>query len=403
MSLRVSDFLRRKPAVFVAGLVGCAALLFASNGLASQLLTVRLGGDSLETRLVIDLDRSVSGKLEAADPSGRRVVLNLPGVDDIAVKQGGGQGLVKTWTINRTPLGAKVTIDLISGAIVKRRFVLPPADGIGNYRYVLDLAAAKPASNPVAPSAKTEAPRPEGLRLVSLPAARQDPASAFRKTVVIDAGHGGRDPGALGAAGVEKDVTLAAALALKARLEKLGRYNIVMTRQTDRYVPLETRVQIARRADADLFISLHADSGPDSSTRGASVYTLADHAASRSAKLVSKDDWFMKASLQGDRGVSGILYDLTQRATKNRSATFAELLLDRLSENQTLLRRSHREAGLAVLLAPDVPAVLLEMGFITSPEDEALLRDANRRARLMGSVADSIESYFAHKTRLAAR
>jgi len=153
-------------------------------------------------------------------------------------------------------------------------------------------------------------------------------------------------------------------------------------------------VQIARRADADLFISLHANSGPNSSTRGASVYTLADHAASRSAKLVSKDDWFMKASLQGDRGVSGILYDLTQRATKNRSATFAELLLERLSENQTLLRRSHREAGLAVLLAPDVPAVLLEMGFITSPEDEALLRDPNRRARLMGSVAELHQVLF---------
>jgi len=111
----------------------------------------------------------------------------------------------------------------------------------------------------------------------------------------------------------------------------------------------------------------------------------------------------MKASLQGDRGVSGILYDLTQRATKNRSATFAELLLDRLSENQTLLRRSHREAGLAVLLAPDVPAVLLEMGFITSPEDEAVLTDARGRDGLMGAVADSIESYFAQETRLAAR
>jgi N-acetylmuramoyl-L-alanine amidase len=142
-----------------------------------------------------------------------------------------------------------------------------------------------------------------------------------------------------------------------------------MTRDADVYVPLETRVQIARRADADLFISLHADSGPDG-TRGASVYTLADRAAGRSAKFVSKDDWFMKASTPGDHNVSGILLDLTQRATKNRSASFAEALLDKVSEQQTLLRRSHREAGLAVLLAPDVPAVLLEMGFITSPEDD---------------------------------
>lgn len=399
MSLRVTAFLRRKPAIFVAGLLGFFSLNFASIAHAGQLLTVRLGGDSVETRLVIDLDRSVTGKLEDPDPTGKRVVLNLPGIDALAVKQGGGQGLVKGWTVSRTPFGAKLAIDLNATASVKRRFVLPPADGVSNYRYVMDLTAAKA----VLASPKTEAPRPEGLRLVSLPAGRRDPASAFRKTVVIDAGHGGRDPGARGAAGVEKDVTLAAARALKAKLEKTGRYNVVMTRDTDRYVPLDTRVQIARRADADLFISLHADSGPDASTRGASVYTLADHAASRSAKLVSKDDWFMKASLQGDRGVSGILYDLTQRATKNRSATFAELLLDRLSENQTLLRRSHREAGLAVLLAPDVPAVLLEMGFITSPDDEAVLSDPDGRARLMGAVADSIESYFDHETRLASR
>ena len=403
MTLRMPASTRRKPAVFVAGLFGFAVLFFSFSALASQLLTVRLGGDTVETRLVIDLDRSVTGKLDDADPTGRRVILNLPGVDTVAVSQGGGQGLVKAWTVTRTAFGAKLTIDLNANGAVKRRFVLPPADGIGNYRYVLDLASTKnAASTAVAPGRATPA-KPEGLRLVSLPAAGRDPANAFKKTVVIDAGHGGRDPGARGDAGVEKDVTLAAARALKAKLEKSGRYTVVMTRDSDRYVPLETRVQIARRADADLFISLHADSGPDAGTRGASVYTLADHAASRSAKLVSKDDWFMKASLQGDRGVSGILYDLTQRATKNRSATFAELLLDRLSQNQTLLRRSHREAGLAVLLAPDVPAVLLEMGFITSPDDEAVLTDADGRAKLMGAVADSIESYFAHETRLAAR
>ncbi len=395
-------FLRRKWALPFVCLLGVVASLTATGALATQLITLRLGGDSIETRLVIDLDRSVTGKLEALDPSGHRIVLNLPGVESIAVKQGDGHGLVKAWTVNRTPFGAKLSIDLNSEATVKRRFVLPPADGIGNYRYVMDLVANRAGGQSAVP-ARSSAPLSEGLRLVSLRALSRENTRPFRRTVVIDAGHGGRDPGARGTSGIEKDVTLASALALRARLEKTGRYNVVMTRDSDLYVPLETRVQIARRADADLFISLHADSGPDASTRGASVYTLADHAASRSAKLVSKDDWFMKASLQGDRGVSGILYDLTQRATKNRSATFAELLLDRLSENQTLLRRSHREAGLAVLLAPDVPAVLLEMGFITSPEDDAVLSDAGGRAKLMGAVADSIESYFARETRLASR
>jgi N-acetylmuramoyl-L-alanine amidase len=270
---------------------------------------------------------------------------------------------------------------------------------------VLDLGSSAPV-RPVAPPVQRIAGA-DTVTLISMPAQQaqqqiRKPIS-LRKVVIIDAGHGGKDPGAQGAAGTEKDVTLAAARALKARLEKSGRYRVVMTRESDAYVPLDTRVQIARHADADLFISLHADSGPDANTRGASVYTLADRASGRSAKFVSKDDWFMKASAPGDRGVSGILFDLTQRATHNRSASFAEMLLDRVADQQPLLRRSHREAGLAVLLAPDVPAVLLEMGFITSPEDEAILGDPAGRARLMGAVADTIDAYFAQETKLASR
>jgi N-acetylmuramoyl-L-alanine amidase len=177
----------------------------------------------------------------------------------------------------------------------------------------------------------------------------------------------------------------------------------VLTRQDDVYVPLESRVQLARRADADLFISLHADAGSDASLRGASVYTLSEKASSRAAKFVNKDDWFMRANLAGDSGVSDILLDLTQRATKNRSAAFAEMLLPRVERQTALLRRSHRDAGLVVLLAPDVPAVLLEMGFITNATDEAGLRDTARRGRLMNAVGDAIDDYFDREKRLAAR
>ena len=111
----------------------------------------------------------------------------------------------------------------------------------------------------------------------------------------------------------------------------------------------------------------------------------------------------MQAGSHGDNGVSTILLDLTQRMTRNRSASFAEVLLNRVSDHQPLLRRSHREAGLAVLLAPDVPAVLLEMGFITNAEDEAVLRDPGRRNRLMASVGDAIDDYFGQQTKLASR
>jgi N-acetylmuramoyl-L-alanine amidase len=176
-----------------------------------------------------------------------------------------------------------------------------------------------------------------------------------------------------------------------------------MTREADVYVPLEDRVRVAQRSDADLFISLHSDSATEPGLRGASVYTLSDKAFARATRFVKADDWFMRASLTSDPGVSDILFDLTQRATKNRSATFAESLVARLDGRAPLVRRSHRSAGFMVLLAPDVPAVLLEMGFLSNPEDEQRLRDPEQRARLIEGVAASIDDYFAQTSRLAAR
>jgi N-acetylmuramoyl-L-alanine amidase len=164
-------------------------------------------------------------------------------------------------------------------------------------------------------------------------------------------------------------------------------------------------VQIARRADADLFISLHSDSGTAPTMRGATVYTLSDKGSDRAARgVMGQSDWFINVNLPGhDRAVNQILLDLTQRATRNRSAAFAEDLLDHVSDRVTLLQRSHRDAGFVVLLAPDVPAVLLEMGFITNSDDEALLNDPAKRDHFMAGVADSIDDYFGQQTKIAAR
>jgi len=370
----------------LCGLVAVAASHAASPG--SGVLGVRLGGDAAETRLVIDLDRGATARV-SQDGANGRVVLSLPGVDARADLQGAGRGLIKAWMIDGSGGGARLQIDLNGQASIKRRFLLPPADGVSHYRYVIDIAAAGPpaASFTARPTRRAAAP-----------------ALPLKKVVVVDAGHGGKDPGARGSRGNEKDITLAAALALQQRLEKGGKYKVVLTRSTDVYVPLETRVQIARRAGADLFISLHADAGADPSTRGTSVYTLSEQASGRAARFVSKDDWFMNASLhRGDEGVRDILFDLTQRATKNRSANFAEVLLERADDHMPLLRRSHRDAGFVVLLAPDVPAVLLEMGFMTNVDDEALLMDAGRRTRFMNAVGDAIDEYFAQQTHLASR
>lgn len=375
-------------------LAGVAVAMAQGPAPAAGVQKVRFGGDRNETRIVIDLDRAATGKLLADGATDRRVVIGLPNVTTAGDLQGSGQGLVERWAIDEAAGGARLRLDLKANAEVRRRFLLPPGDGASAYRYVIDLKSTDAPGALQAPVLKPT--------LVSAPVK----ASALRlkKVIVIDAGHGGKDPGSSGANTAEKDVTLAAAKALKTKLEKSGRYTVVMTRQSDTFVPLESRVQIARRADADLFISLHADSGPDATTRGASVYTLSEKGTERVARVLEKDDWLMKANLPGrDRAVSQILLDLSQRATKNRSAAFAETLLQSVGEETTLLRRSHRDAGFIVLLAPDVPAVLLEMGFITNVDDEQLLKTSSGRDRLMDAVAGSIESYFQTQTRLAAR
>jgi N-acetylmuramoyl-L-alanine amidase len=386
-------------AAIAAGLAG-VAVTHASASVAG-LLKVRLGGDAQATRLVMDLDQAASGKLLADGAADGHVVLVLGNVSAQGGLAGNGQGLVRAWSVDQTSNGARLQLDLSPEAKIKGRFLLPPADGVDHYRYVIDLVAVPGQVR------LTSAPSSVALKLrpqISPTVTRVNvPPMPAKKVIVIDPGHGGHDPGALGAQGYEKDVNLAAALTLKARLERSPKYRVVLTREDDNYVPLEDRVRVAQRAGADLFISLHSDSGGDATLKGASVYTLSDKASNRAARFVKQDDWFMKASLTGDRGVQDILFDLTQRATKNRSSTFANELMSHIDGKAPLLRRSHRDAGFMVLLAPEVPAVLLEMGFVTNPDDEERLRDVAKRAQLMNAVGDSIDDYFAEATRLAAR
>ena len=387
----------RLAAVALAVLAGCVAVA-AGHAATDEigLLKVRFGGDARETRLVIELDGATSAKLIADGGADRKVVLLLPGVTAPQDTKGSGRGVVKGWSVERSQGGARLQLDLAADATIRRRFLLPPADGISAYRYVMDIT---PAPGAVLTS----------MSIATAPQIRPRMTSALetsprtRKVIVVDAGHGGRDSGAQGARSLEKDLNLAAALSLAEQLERTGRYRVVLTRKTDLYIPLESRVRIAQRADADLFISLHADSGPEASVRGVSVYTLSEKASQRAQRFVSRDDWFMKTSLAGDQGVRDILFDLTQRATRNRSAVFAQTLVARIEGRAPLLRRSHRDAGFMVLLAPDVPAVLLEMGFVSNNEDEARLRDPSGRARLMRAVAQSIDDHFSDNLKLAAR
>ena len=217
----------------------------------------------------------------------------------------------------------------------------------------------------------------------------------LRRTIVVDPGHGGRDPGTIGVSGVqEKEVVLDTGLRLRAALEARG-YRVAMTREDDTFIPLEGRVAFARAQNADLFISLHADSSPNHEASGATVYTLSEHGANRAQNLMNAQNWDVDLGAAPRRGVVGdILVDLAQRETTNRSAQFAELVIARLGQVSPLLVSSHRNAGFFVLLAPDVPAVLIETGFLSNRGDERRLNDPARRQAVAGAIADAVDSYF---------
>ena len=391
------------------GLLACAAGMASSHAArAGDVLQVRFGGDQHETRVVVELDGATKGQVIADGAADGVMVLGLAQVSAGAAPDGRGVGLVSAWSAHGAAGGgARLRLQLSRPAQIVRRFLLPPSDGVSVYRYVIDLAAsdqAAPAQTGAAIRAQPVVWRVPQTGAPITPAVAIKPLR-LKKVIVIDAGHGGKDPGAEGAHGREKDINLAAARALKARLERSGHYRVVMTRDSDTFVPLETRVQIARGADADLFISLHSDSGPSSDMRGATVYTLSDKGSDRVVRNVMEtNDWFINVNLPGhDRAVNQILLDLTQRATRNRSAAFAETLLDHIGDEAPLLQHSHRDAGFVVLLAPDVPAVLLEMGFITNSQDESRLTDPAARRKLMNAVGDSIDAYFNQKTEVAER
>jgi N-acetylmuramoyl-L-alanine amidase len=234
-----------------------------------------------------------------------------------------------------------------------------------------------------------------------LPAVKpKTPGAPPRIVVAVDAGHGGVDPGALGVSGIhEKMVTLAYAREIKAQLERSGRFKVVLTRDRDQFLRLRDRIDLARRAGAQLFISLHADSHPDSSFRGASVYTLSEEASdSEAAALATKEN---KADLiagidlsKENEVVTSILIDLAQRETKNLSAQFAAMLVKELSRQTKLIRNTHRFAGFAVLKSPDVASVLVELGYLSNRADEKQLLSASYRTKLSQAVVKAVHEYF---------
>ncbi|PTQ12423.1 N-acetylmuramoyl-L-alanine amidase [Sphingomonas oleivorans] len=232
----------------------------------------------------------------------------------------------------------------------------------------------------------------------------QGPRGSGRPLVVIDAGHGGHDPGSLSADGArrEKDAALAIARAIRDALLESGRVRVALTRDDDRFLILGERREIARRLNADLFISVHADSAPNASARGATIYTLSDVASDRvAAQLAAKEN---KADIlngvdlgQENNDVSSILIDLAQRETMNVSSIFASLLQREMSPMIAFRTTFHKFAGLIVLKAPDVPSVLLETGYMSNDDDLKLLFSKDYQKKIATGVRRAVEAHFARR------
>jgi len=264
----------------------------------------------------------------------------------------------------------------------------------------------KADQTPPKPPAKEEAqaaltPRGQADQKAASDAER---ASA-KRVVAIDAGHGGVDPGAIGSLGtLEKNITLAAARELRRLLEATGRYRVVMTRNSDIYVPLAERVEIARKGKSELFISLHADKHDSPKVRGASVYTLSETASDAEteafARRENSSDLVAGIDIgeDYDEEVARILISLVQQSTMNCSAVFASGLTKHIKKQTRLLPRPHRFAGFRVLKAPDVPSVLLEMGYLSNKVDEKGLRNAATRSKIMKAVVKAVDAYFARRS-----
>ena len=264
---------------------------------------------------------------------------------------------------------------------------------------VIGIGSAQAALPPNRATA-TIPPRPARLRLPPV----QGPKRSDLPLVVIDAGHGGHDPGSSSSNDEQQEKTIALTIARAIRDELLesGRVRVAMTRSDDRFLVLAERREIARALHADLFISIHCDSAPNQGARGASIYTLSETSSDRvSAALAAREnkaDVINGVDLSGaSDDVSSILIDLAQRETMNTSSAFASLLQRELAPTIGLKSTFHKYAGLMVLKAPDVPSVLLETGYISNDDDLALLTSAGYRHKLAVGVRRAIEAHFARQ------
>jgi N-acetylmuramoyl-L-alanine amidase len=366
----------------------------------------RLAGDDKQTRLIIDLTRKIDVRaFTIADPY--RVVIDIPQVNfQFPAKTGEhGRGIVKAFRFGVVMKGrSRIVIDVAGPVRVSRAFVVDPAEG-QPARLVVDLAPVDRETFLRAAAIDNRLPKAPDP-----PVPQEDVAKApgdTRPMIVVDPGHGGIDNGTHAPSGEqEKDLVLRFATMLREKLEKTGKYRVAMTRADDTFVPLNDRVRFARGQGAQLFISIHCDAlaRGEGSADGATIYTASDKAsdaeAQRLADAENRADIIAGVNLAAESDdIADILIDLAQRETKTFSASFARLVATEFKSATRLHKNPVRSAGFRVLKAPDIPSVLIELGYVSNPADLKQLISDQWRARTSEAVAQAVHTYFT--TRMA--
>jgi N-acetylmuramoyl-L-alanine amidase len=373
----------------------------------------RLAGDAKQTRFVLDLDKTIQFRAFAlADPY--RVVVDIPQVSfQLPAGTGAaGRGLVKAFRYGLVmPGGSRIVFDLIGPAKIASASVLDAANGQPP-RLVIELEEVDRTSfvqslahenRPELKPAIADAPAAVGPVVASEPP-KPAVSADLRPVVVIDPGHGGIDNGTQAGGEAEKNLVLGFGLALRDRIEKSGKYRVVMTRADDTFIPLNDRVKIAHNQSAALFVSIHADALPrrEGDAQGATIYTLSDKAsdaeAERLAEAENKADAIGGVNLTEEpTEVADILIDLAQRETRTFSNRFARLLMGEMKNTVRMHKHPLKSAGFRVLKAPDVPSVLIELGYVSNKGDLEHLVSENWRSRTVGSMAQAIDAFLAKR------
>jgi N-acetylmuramoyl-L-alanine amidase len=354
------------------------------SALAVDVRNVRLWAEPDNTRLVVDLSGRAQHSLSVLhDPD--RVVLDVPGAKLAkSAKTPAGSGAIKQVRVTRGPSGGlRLVLDL-SRPITAKSFLSSPNAHYG-YRLVVDLSGGAPRA------AKVDKP----LK------AKHAPAEGRDLIIAIDAGHGGEDPGAIGKNGTrEKDVVLAIARELAAKINAETGMKAILTRGGDYFVPLRDRMRRARAQQADLFVSIHADSIRDRAIDGSSVYILSEHGATSEASrwLAEREnasDLIGGVSLDDKDGVlASVLLDLSQSASINASQVAAESVLRGLTQAGEIRKHEVQRAGFMVLKSPDIPSMLVETAYISNPQEELRLRTPAHQARLAAAIRQGVHDYF---------